>query len=200
LPATEEFIEELRPLLPEFDPVLRQLNPMLVYISAFKPEIASFFANSVAATQASNIPNYAPGQRVHYLRTSNPLNPENLAVYPSRIGSNRPNAYTFPLHSLKYAELLAGTGTPPVYESRHCGNGVPTIADTTVLDPLSGLPLVGEELSARIREFAYTTFSSGEVAAPPCVQQGKFSPQTTPPSAGETFFPQVAEAPSGSSK
>ena len=33
---------------------------------------------------------------VHYLRTTNPLNPENLAVYPRRIGTNRPNPYAKP--------------------------------------------------------------------------------------------------------
>ena len=201
LPATEEFIEELTPLLPEFDPVLRQLNPMLQFIGAYKPEVAAFFANSVAATQASNIPRYAPGQRVHYLRTMNPLNPENLSVYPNRIGSNRPNPYTFPGFSLRYRELLTGAGTgPPVYESRHCANGIPTIGTTAVLDPVSGLPLIGEDLANRIKEFAYTTFSSGEVAAPPCVQQEPYSPSTTPQSGSTSLFPQVVEAPSGSAK
>src|SRR5436190_1069688 len=144
LPATEKFLDELHPLLPEFDPVLRQVNPILTFLGAYKPEINAFFANTVATTQAANVPTYSKGQRVHYLRTLNPFNPENLAVYPRRIGTNRPNPYTFPGHFLKFADLLAGTGVPPQYETRHCGNGVPTVVDTTVLDPLSGLPLIGK--------------------------------------------------------
>ena len=34
--------------------------------------------------------------QLHYLRTTNPFNPENLAVYPRRLGTNRTNAYTKP--------------------------------------------------------------------------------------------------------
>ena len=33
---------------------------------------------------------------VHYLRTTNPVNPENLAVYPRRIGTNRPEPVPVP--------------------------------------------------------------------------------------------------------
>ena len=48
---------------------------------------------TVAATQATTVAN---DQQLHYLRTTNPFNPENLAVYPRRLGTNRPNAYTKP--------------------------------------------------------------------------------------------------------
>jgi virulence factor Mce-like protein len=201
LPATEQFLEELHPLLPEFDPVLRQLNPMLQFIGGYKPELNAFFANTVAATQASNIPRYANGVRVHYLRTMNPINPENLSVYPNRIGTNRTNAYPFPGHFLQLNNLLEGDtdNGPKSFETRHCGAGVPTIVNDGVLDPLTNLPLIGQQLTDRIEEFAYTVFSSGQVAAPPCIQQQDYSPQTTPPSATETQFPQVVEAVSGSS-
>lgn len=199
LPATTSFLNQLHPLLPEFDPVLRQLNPILSYIGAYRPELNTFFSNTVAATQATNLPGYAKGQRVHYLRTLNPINPENLAVYPSRIGSNRTNAYAFPDHFSKLAELLQGGSGPLQYETRHCANGVPTIVDKSVLTPLSGLPVIGSALVDNIRKFAYTNFSSGQVGAPPCVQQPKFSPSTSPRSARETQYPQVVEAPSGSS-
>ena len=49
-------------------------------LAAFK----TFLANTPAATQASD-------SGGHYLRTTNPLNAENLAVYPRRVGTNRPN-------------------------------------------------------------------------------------------------------------
>ncbi|MDX6665177.1 MAG: phospholipid/cholesterol/gamma-HCH transport system substrate-binding protein [Solirubrobacteraceae bacterium] len=199
LPATTDFLNQLHPLLPEFDPVLRQLNPILQYVGAYKGELNAFFSNTVATTEAANSPTYAgPGVRVHYLRTMNPINPENLAVYPTRIGTNRPNPYTFPGASLKIKDLLTGGQGPPQYETRHCGNGVPTIVDTGVLDPISGLPLIGQTLADNIRKFAYTNFAAGTVAAPPCVQQPKFSPSTSPKSGSLTTFPQVVSALSGS--
>jgi hypothetical protein len=197
LPATESFLDQLHPLLPEFDPVLRQLNPILVYAGNYRPELAAFFANTVAATQATNIPRYAKGQRVHYLRTLNPFNPENLAVYPRRIGSNRTNPYQMTRSSLAIAELLNGGTGPKSYETRHCANGVPTDINNNVLDPLSGLPLIGDQLVSRIKELAFTAFSSGKVAAPPCVQQEPFSPTTKPKSSTTTLYPHVTEALTG---
>ena len=86
-------LEDLRPLLAQLDPALRQLNPILDFLGLYKRELTAFFANTVAATQASTV---STSGRVHYLRTTNPLNPENLAVYPQRIGTNRPNPYSLP--------------------------------------------------------------------------------------------------------
>ena len=75
----------------------------------------------MAATQAKD-----PGTTLHYLRTSNPLNPENLAVYPKRLPTNRPNPYRLPGG---FDELPKGL---PVYEDRQCNaaNLVPTITNT----------------------------------------------------------------------
>ena len=84
-PAAERILRDLRPLLAQADPALRQLIPILEVLGAYKGELTAFFANTAAATQA-----FDPGTRLHYLRTTNPLNPENLAAYPRRIGSNRP--------------------------------------------------------------------------------------------------------------
>ena len=201
LPATTDFLDRLHPLLPEFDPLLRQLNPILSYIGAYRPELNAFFANTVAVTEATDIPPYSGGKRIHYLRTLNPFNPENLAVYPRRIGSNRNNPYALPGQFLRFKDLLTDPSKGPlVYETRHCQNGIPHDVDTSVLDPLSGLPVIGPALTDNIRKYAYTAFSSGTVGAPPCIQQGKFSPTTTPQSAATTQYPHVAAAASGSSK
>ncbi|MCW2989571.1 MAG: hypothetical protein JWM73_165, partial [Solirubrobacterales bacterium] len=197
LPATKSFLDQLHPLLPEFDPVLRQLNPILIYAGNYRPELAAFFANTVAATQATNIPRYAQGQRVHYLRTLNPINPENLSVYPTRIGSNRTNPYQMTHSSLSLKELLNGGVGPKSFETRHCANGVPTIVNNGVLDPLSSVPLIGDTLTKQIEQFAYTNFSSGTVAAPPCTQQENFSATTKPKSATDTQYPHVTEALTG---
>src|SRR4051794_13474236 len=90
-PAAQRVLRDLRPLLAQIDPAANQLVPILDWIGLYKRELTSFFANTVGATQAKT-----PGLPIHYLRTTNPLNAENLAVYPKRIGTNRPNPYTYP--------------------------------------------------------------------------------------------------------
>jgi phospholipid/cholesterol/gamma-HCH transport system substrate-binding protein len=119
-PAAEKTLEDLRPLVAQLDPATAQLTPALDFIGLNKRELTSFFANTVAATQAKDL-----ATNVHYLRTSNPLNPENLAVYPRRLPSNRPNPYRLPGG---FDELPQGLS---VYESRHCvaSNLLPTVTN-----------------------------------------------------------------------
>ena len=117
-PAAEKTLEDLRPLVAQLDPATGQLAPAVEFIGLYKRELTSFFANTVAATQAKD-------NNVHYLRTSNPLNPENLAVYPNRLPTNRPNPYAQagPLRPLQQGL--------PVYEDRQCNasNLIPTITN-----------------------------------------------------------------------
>ena len=170
LPATERFLDELHPLLADFDPFLRQVNPILLGLGNYKAELTAFFANTVAATQAYTIPK--PGVQLHYLRTMNPVNPENFAVYPHRVGTNRPNPYAFPRN---FDNLPQGMAQ---YETRHCGNGTPTI-----VNPLTGL--LPQELQDNIQKYAFGPVGQ-QVPAPPCKQQGPF------PFQGESHqFPHV---------
>ena len=53
LPATEEVLDDTRPLLARLDPFLRDLKPIVDYLGLYKREIAAFFANDAAATQAT---------------------------------------------------------------------------------------------------------------------------------------------------
>jgi phospholipid/cholesterol/gamma-HCH transport system substrate-binding protein len=169
LPATERFLDDLHPLLADFDPVLRQVNPILSFLGQYKTELSSFFANTVGATQAYTIPK--PGVQLHYLRTMNPMNPENFAVYPRRIGTNRTSPYAFPG---SFNQLPQGM---PSYETRQCGRGTPTI-----VNPL--LDVMPQSLQDRIQKFAFGVGS--ETPAPPCKQQGKYT------ESGETTqFPHV---------
>ena len=67
---------------------------MLDYLGQYKHEIAASSRNDAASTQAVDRP---PRIRhpVHYLRTTNPLNPENLAAYPrADLATNRSNPYS----------------------------------------------------------------------------------------------------------
>jgi phospholipid/cholesterol/gamma-HCH transport system substrate-binding protein len=173
LPASEAFLDELHPLLANFDPPLRQLNPPLEGLGHYPNELSAFFANSAAATQATG---RVGSKQVHYLRTANPANPENLAVYPRRLSTNRPNPYTFPD---AFRGLTAGLLS---YETRQCGTGpVPTLLPDTSLIPAT--------LQANIQTFFFGPLTNGAVAAPACKQQSKF------PFGGElTQFPHVNAA------
>jgi phospholipid/cholesterol/gamma-HCH transport system substrate-binding protein len=94
LPATERLLDDLEPLLARLDPYLRNVNPILSYLGLYKREIAAFFANDTAATQAAE--QGPDGNPVHYLRTTNPVNPEVLSAYPYRLSTNRSNPYVEP--------------------------------------------------------------------------------------------------------
>jgi phospholipid/cholesterol/gamma-HCH transport system substrate-binding protein len=190
-PAAERILEDLTPLLGQVDPALRELNPILDFLGRYKRELTSFFANTVAATQATTVAN---GQPLHYLRTTNPFNPENLAVYPRRIGTNRTSAYTLPR---QFDKLSSGL---PSYETRHCGRPIPTLTNTpspvgtatlpdlsiplpvpasvpwteNVVDGLFSYP---QQLFDDIQRFAFAGTSGNTGPAPACVQQPPFTVQ-----------------------
>lgn len=126
-PAAERVLEDTRPVLGQLLPTNAQLTPAVDFIGQYKRELTSFFANAGSATQARDA-----RSGLHYLRTSNPLNPENLAVYPKRLPTNRPNPYTQPGN---FGQINAGL---PVYENRQCSsaNLIPTIVNTPI-DPVN---------------------------------------------------------------
>ncbi len=165
-PAAEQVLEDARPLVAQLDPAMDQLGPIVEFLGLYKGELTAFLANTPAATQAKD----AAG--IHYLRTVNPLNPENLAVYPRRLGTNRPNPYAKPGN---FAQLRQGM---PVFENRHCGRPEPTI--TNVPDLPVPLPppveeLVSQDLLNRIVQFAFAGSPGGDGPAPPCRLQGPYN-------------------------
>src|SRR3954453_2082682 len=133
LPALQTTLRQLRPLLGQLDPFLRQVNPILSFLGFYKSEITTFFANTVAATQATTFPDGAGGP-VHYLRTTNPVNPEALAVYQRRLASSRPNPYMLPRG---YDKL--GKPALQVFENRQCtGQGSTPQRPTDPANPIIG--------------------------------------------------------------
>ncbi len=176
LPATSQFLDQLRPLLDATDPFLRNLNPMLQWIGLYKHEITAFLANTVAATQATSLGADQKTQ-LHYLRTTNPLNPENLAIYPHRIATNRSNPYVAPLGYAHLPEKVFGTYACTT-------NPVPTIAPTAVGD------LLPQSLLDLINQFAYKGVGAN-IPAPPCDEQAPLGSLI-----GQTGkYPHVTEAP-----
>jgi virulence factor Mce-like protein len=206
LPAVRRFLDELGPALGEFDPVLKQLNPMLSWIGEYRNELRAFFANGGSATQART------PDGVHYLRTTNPQNPENLAVYPRRVGSNRTNPY---LRPRGFDDL--DNGGLRSYETRHCGAGNPvpdltpgaltsqlqaTLGDVlTNPTDLAGntqgtADSAAETFGNNLLTFVFSN-AGREVPAPPCreqapyrLDQGKIVAQ----GGTVTKYPQVREA------
>jgi virulence factor Mce-like protein len=182
VPALQHFLDDFRPLLGELDPPLRQLNPILRFLGNNSDLLRAFFANTVATTEAFDRPAKATGP-VHYLRTLNPFNPENLAQYPNRIGSNRTNPYEFPRG---YLDL--GNGGRFSIETRHCGRGDPTI------NPNPSNP---NALLQSILHFGFgyaVGQTAGQVAAPACKEQGKY----TNTDGTSTQYPHVTADPNGS--
>jgi phospholipid/cholesterol/gamma-HCH transport system substrate-binding protein len=181
LPALSRSLDDLRPLLAQLDPALRQVNPILDYVRLFPRELQSFFSNTVAATQATDLPANSGGKRVHYLRTTNPVNLESLATYPARPGSNRPNPYFLPNG---FDRLGSGL---QVFDDRHCGNGVPALAPTVVP---GGIPGPVQTLLQAAGLAPNQGAAPSVVPAPPCSKQGPFSFQGL-----TSQYPHVGAAP-----
>jgi phospholipid/cholesterol/gamma-HCH transport system substrate-binding protein len=167
IPATTQILNDLRPLLGQLDPFLRQLVPITDFIQSYRSELTAFFANTVAATQATDTPGTA-GKKVHYLRTSNPVGPETLALYPSRLGTNRPSPYQHPGASKR----LASPGYLQVYENRHCGAaGIPLPLASLGVNPV----LIPPAINTLIADSIFNAQGNGQTPAPPCELQGKFT-------------------------
>jgi virulence factor Mce-like protein len=178
LPALARFTDRLAPLLGELDPPLRQLVPALEGLGQYKSELTAFLGNATAATQATNTP--IGGTRpVHYLRVTNPLNPENFAIYPRRLQSNRTNPYALP--GIFTTDLPTGL---PSYETRHClaNRPMPTISSQTT-------PTLPAELLQRLIRYGFNGDPSS-VAAPPCAQQAGYPVFGVDP---PTLYPHVRE-------
>lgn len=158
LPATERVFDNTRPLLARLDPFLRDLTPIVDYLGLYKREIAAFFANDTAATQATGT-DFAGTGSLHYLRTTNPTNPEMMTGYPYRIGSNRSNPYTRP----GGYDDLRNKGRLDVFGTYLC-------TDNPVPGPPAPAPQLPADLVDLIKRFVYGGPENAG-ARPPCVQQ-----------------------------
>jgi phospholipid/cholesterol/gamma-HCH transport system substrate-binding protein len=167
LPALGSFLTQGVPFLTALKPFLGQLDPVIDYINTYRRELAGFFANGTAASQAVNAG--ATGvPTVHYLRVSNPIGPESVATYRTTPYSNRSNPYLAPGG---YGGLLAGL---PVFGSYQCtGNPLPTVSPT-----LTGATTVGANvltLQQVVQQYYFTDDPSG----PACKAQGALGTVTT---------------------
>jgi virulence factor Mce-like protein len=215
IPAVQQFLEDLRPALGEFDPFLKQLNPIANWLGEYRNEVRAFFSNVPAVTQART------PDGVHYLRTSNPMNPENLAAYPRRIGTNRPNPYMKPNTFLNLDRTSPSDPGLLAYETRHCSRPNPTTQPDQALadalqqvlpvlqtppptgppNPLVAAPPTATGLAQNILSFVFNN-AGRDVPAVPCVYQGDFrvdQGEQVESGGRMTQYPQVNESPSSTS-
>ena len=158
-PALANFLDESVPFLVRLKPYLGQVVPVIDYLNAFRGEIAAFFANSTATTEATL--SSGNGGIAHYVRVSNPINPEPLAQYQTRPTTNRSNPYMSPGG---YNALISGLRT---FGSYLCtSNPLPTIGPALS----QSTTLVGGEvltLAQLVERYYYTATPDG----PPCQSQ-----------------------------
>jgi ABC-type transporter Mla subunit MlaD len=158
VPALERFLDDSVPWLRRLTPYLGGIVPVVNYINVYRREISAFFANSATTTQGT-LQNNEQSKLLHYLRISNPVNPETLAVYPRRLASNRSNPYPLPGSSLSLA------GHASVFGGYLCtGNPLPTIG--------ASIPAT---LAAVLKSVYFTSNPNG----PPCQAQSSLGAATT---------------------
>jgi hypothetical protein len=109
--------------------------------------------------------------------------PENLALYPRRLGTNRPNPYMLPGGMKKL-----GNPALDVYENRHCGAaGIPLPLSALGVNPA----LIPPELNTLIANAIFNAQGGGVAPAPPCNKQGKFTTNF----GGTSDYPRVVAYP-----
>jgi virulence factor Mce-like protein len=191
LPALERSFALLAPLLGSVTPDLRNFEPFLKYTGQYVPELQSLFANVTAATESHNMnSDLATHQEQHYLRGLPTVSPEGLAVYSSRIGTNRANPYFKP-----GAFRQLGNGGLQVFSTAACANSAPSLSRPPKPPP-SGKAKSEQEKQEElekqlvedhvVNEAGSTT---NQVPAPACVQQSPFMWEGT-----TSQFPQVTGA------
>jgi len=174
------------PVLENLRPVLHNLDPFLQYLGEYLPELQSFFANVTAATEATEVSSDLPTEsgKLHDLTGMQVLTPESLAIYQSRIGTNRADAYP---HSGAYSSLAGGL---PVFSSSACANSAPSvsgpgneIASEALIELLTaphpekekGLPSEKRERQEGESPVANEPGTANRVPAPSCAQQSPFT-------------------------
>ena len=171
VPAVDDFLNDSVPLLTRLTPYLGGVIPVVDYINTYRREVAAFFANGTAASQATS-PAASGNGVLHYVRVSSPLNPETLTDYSTRSESNRGNPYLIPGG---YSSLVSQL---PVFGSYLCtSNPQPTIG-----------PTISASLAAVLSSVYYTTDPGG----PPCKAQQPLGAATTGQSQA---FPQLQPIP-----
>ena len=94
IPAGEDMVEAIEPLVEAMYPAGRELVPVLRYLSLYRNEMAAALANGSSATQGAA--RQYDGSLLHYVRGVPTITPEQLYGFAHRLSSNRFNPYIKP--------------------------------------------------------------------------------------------------------
>jgi phospholipid/cholesterol/gamma-HCH transport system substrate-binding protein len=149
LPALERLLGEqgLQPLMDALDPFLANLNPAVRYLRVQKKLVTDFLATpGVALSHTTELVPGAPAPR-HYLPQVPYNSAETVAIHPTRLDTNRGNAYPFPEYL--FDPRTAARGIFPNFDCKNLdyspGSGGDPDEDEHYLDPRPGEP---DKLSA----------------------------------------------------
>ena len=178
LPALSKTLNGLAPVLDRLDPFLANLNPVLRYAYPLRGTITDFlgapgFAHAGAVQKLPGDP--APR---HVLRILLNLNPEILSIWPTRLATNRGNAYLAP-------GALKKIATDGIFPNFDCKNTDFVLGGIGGADP--------DEDEVRWGEPSAPDVNGGlgpAVNFAPCIVQGKY-PSPKGMSVGDGRFPQV---------
>ena len=159
LPALAQVLDGATPLLGSLGPFVEQLNPILGWLSLHQQLISDFISVGGSAL-AAKTPSYSGGTG-HYLPQYGLLGPESLAIYPTRLPTNRGN--TYPPPTWGQGAALVDHGILPSWDCNNTGApGDGSISASTgqlpcwVAPPLGNL--IGEPTkSAQIHAATYSS-------------------------------------------
>jgi phospholipid/cholesterol/gamma-HCH transport system substrate-binding protein len=171
LPAFDRILGQFPPLLEDFGPFTRTINPLLRYLGEHKNDITAFFGNVTSATNPRVPYSGRAAGNAHLLRAGLSLSPQGLSFQPRAFGQSRNNPYMEP-GGMKNLATGLRTLTP-----QSCGNG----------DPAPPTGMADADLMGRLQTYAFRG-GGRDVPRPPCVAQG-------PRSGYNTIFPQLTADP-----
>jgi len=166
LPDVAKELNLTVPIIENTSPVLHNFDPFLQYVGEYVPELQALFANITAASEAHDFNSDTGGQGPleHYLRSMQVVEPQSLAVYSQRIGTDRGNPYFKPG---VFSSLASGL---PVFNSSPCANSAPAVSGPPNATVTQGL--IEQLIELHV---ANTPETANAVPAPACLQQSPFT-------------------------
>jgi phospholipid/cholesterol/gamma-HCH transport system substrate-binding protein len=191
VPALEQILDvtskppsgSLKAVFPSVTSFLGNIVPIVNYVNVYRRQIAAFFANGTAATQATQGGIADPSQLLHVLRAASVLNPDGLTNYSARSGVSRANPYAVPSG---YGATALKDGLK-VFTASLCGSGSQTPAVPSAASGWNDFPDEQEILNSAV--YGGEGADPAKVPAPKCKAQGPLASQTIPNSDGlsQTF-------------
>jgi ABC-type transporter Mla subunit MlaD len=184
LPALRDFLDGLRPVLDRLDPFLANLNPVLGYLEFQKKSVTDFLVGPGSALGGRYEKVEGDPAPRHGLRQLSYLSSEALAIWPSRLPTNRGNGY-LPPGSLN-GFVSAKNGIFPNFDCKNTDyrqGGAPESQDTDEEEIVNGQSVEGLNNG----EPPSTTYA-------PCYVQGQF-PNPDHSNFGDQRFPQLFQDP-----